>query len=161
MTSLRARASALVHDGALLRYIGVGIFNSLLDLGLYTLFSVAIGIPPLIANIMSTTVTLCVSYFLNRRLVFRSTVGYARSAAQFVVVTLFSGLVVQSCVIWVVTHGAPHVVPQVPSDLVKVVAKLIAMGVGMVTNYVGYHWLFTARREQRGRTTAQGPQAQA
>ena len=101
--TLSGRVRAILGDGAALRYVGVGVFNSLLDLGLFTLFSVALGITPLVANVMSTSITLCVSYFLNRHFVFRSNVGYARSAVQFVTVTLFSGLVVQSGVIWLVT----------------------------------------------------------
>jgi putative flippase GtrA len=130
---------------AFLRYLLVGTFNTLLDLGLFTLFAVIIDIHPLAANILSTSITLCVSYLLNRVFVFRTERSVRRTAIQFVSVTLISGLVVQSAVIWAVLGLTPVLVPGLNADVVATFAKIIAMGVGMISNYFGYRWLFGSR----------------
>jgi putative flippase GtrA len=130
---------------AFLRYLLVGTFNTLLDLGLFTLFAVIIEIHPLAANILSTTITLCVSYLLNRVFVFQTERSIQRTAIQFVAVTLISGLVVQSAVIWAVLGLTPVLVPGLNAGVVATFAKIIAMGVGMISNYFGYRWLFGSR----------------
>lgn len=131
--------------GAFPRYLLVGGFNTLLDLGLFTLFAVVVGFQPLVANVLSTSITLCVSYLLNRVFVFRTSRSVQRTAVQFVSVTLISGLVVQSAVIWVVMHLGPMIVPGLSHDILAPLAKICAMGVGMGSNYLGYRWLFNAR----------------
>jgi putative flippase GtrA len=132
-------------QGAFLRYLLVGGFNTLLDLGLFTLFAVVVELDPLIANILSTSITLCVSYLLNRVFVFRTERSIQRTAVQFVAVTLISGLVVQSAVIWVIMGLGAVIVPGLPTDVLAPLAKICAMGVGMGSNYLGYRWLFGSR----------------
>lgn len=132
-------------QGSFLRYLLVGGFNALLDLGLFTLGAVVIGLHPLVANIVSTSITLCVSYLLNRVFVFRTTRSIQRTVVQFVTVTLISGLLVQSGVIWVVLRLGGLVVPNLPPDVLEPLAKICAMGVGMGSNYLGYRWLFGSR----------------
>lgn len=146
MTDRPRRLSAWLraHD-SLWRYVLVGGFNSLLDLGLFTLFAIPLGLQPLVANVLSTTITLCVSYLINRFWVFRSDANWARSAVSFVVVTLTSGLVIQSGVIWLVLRAAEALAPGLSYAVVAPVAKVLAMGVGMITNYLGYRWLFGER----------------
>jgi putative flippase GtrA len=131
--------------GAFLRYLLVGVFNTLLDFGLFTLFAVVVGIHPLVANILSTSITLCVSYLLNRVFVFRTARSVQRTVVQFVVVTLISGLVVQSAVIWTVMGLGALIVPDLSYDVLAPLAKICAMGVGMGSNYLGYRWLFGSR----------------
>ncbi|MCL2784587.1 MAG: GtrA family protein [Propionibacteriaceae bacterium] len=137
-----ARIKAVLTQRSLRRYLLVGAFNTGLDLALYTALSVGVGIPALIANAMSTTIVLCISYFLNRIWVFNSSANLVRSSILFVSVTLFSGLIVQSGVIWCVLALGGWAFPTWSPDLLKVIAKVIAIGVGMITNYIGYHWLF-------------------
>lgn len=131
--------------GSFPRYVLVGVFNSLLDLGLFTVFAVVVGIHPLVANVASTIITLCVSYVLNRVFVFRTDRSVQRTVVQFVAVTLISGLLVQSAVIWAVLSLGALVVPDLSLDVLEPLAKVCAMGVGMVSNYLGYRWLFGAR----------------
>ena len=140
-----AGAAATRTRGAFLRYLLVGVFNTLLDLGLFTLFAVVVGLHPLVANIVSTSITLCVSYLLNRVFVFRTARSVQRTVVQFVAVTLISGLVVQSAVIWTVIHLGALIVPDLSHDVLALLAKICAMGVGMGSNYLGYRWLFGSR----------------
>jgi putative flippase GtrA len=149
MTRLPTRTPSAVSirtRGAFLRYLLVGGFNTLLDLGLFTLFAVVVGIQPLVANVLSTTITLCVSYLLNRVFVFRTERSVQRTVVQFVAVTLISGLAVQSAVIWAVLHVGELVAPGLSYDVLAPVAKIFAMGVGMISNFLGYRWLFGSRR---------------
>jgi putative flippase GtrA len=132
-------------QGAFLRYLLVGGFNTLLDLGLFTLFAIVVGLDPLIANVLSTSITLCASYLLNRVFVFRTERSIQRTAVQFVGVTLISGLVVQSAVIWVIMGLGALIAPDLPSDGLAPLAKMCAMSVGMGSNYLGYRWLFGSR----------------
>jgi putative flippase GtrA len=132
-------------QGSFLRYLVVGGFNSLLDLALFTVFAVVVSLHPLVANVLSTAITLCVSYLLNRVFVFRTTRSVQRTVVQFVAVTLVSGLLVQSAVIWAVIGLGGLVVPDFPDDVLEPLAKICAMAVGMVSNYLGYRWLFGAR----------------
>ncbi|GAA3629830.1 GtrA family protein [Microlunatus ginsengisoli] len=131
--------------GAFWRYVLVGGFNTLLDLGLFTLFAVVVGLAPLVANVISTSITLCVSYLLNRAFVFRTTRSVQGTVVQFVAVTLVSALVIQSAVIWTVIHLGQLLVPQLSHDILAPFAKICAMGVGMISNYLGYRWLFGHR----------------
>lgn len=133
-------------QGSFLRYVLVGVFNSLLDLVLFTLLAVLVGLPPLLANVLSTTITLGVSYLLNRFFVFRTQRSVQGTVVQFVAVTLTSGLLIQSAVIWAVLHLGALVVPGLSSDIVEPLAKIAAMAVGMVFNYLGYRWLFRSRQ---------------
>lgn len=140
----RARTWVRGHE-YLLRYGLVGGFNTLLDLGLFTLFSVGLHITPLLANVMSTSIVLCVSYVLNRIVVFRSTKPVRATVVHFVTITLFSGLIVQSGVIWVVIHVGTLAAPHLSHAILAPLAKVCAMGAGMISNYLGYRWIFHRR----------------
>ena len=138
--------------GAMLRYGLVGTFNSLLDLGLFSLFSVGLHITEVVANVMSTSIVLCVSYVLNRLFVFRSNRPVRSTVVHFVSITLFTGLIVQSGVIWVVVHLGTLLVPSLSYSILAPFAKLCAMGVAMVSNYLGYRWIFHERGPRSGGT---------
>lgn len=126
------------------RYLVVGLFNTALDLALFTLLAVAVGFAPVAANVVSTVVVMTISFFLNRAWVFRSESSGLRAYAAFVAVTLFSGLVVQSLVIFGLLHLADAVLPGLSHDLAAPAAKLGAISVGMVSNFLGYRWVFGA-----------------
>lgn len=125
-----------------LRYAGVGACTTLLDLTLFTIFAVPVGMPALLANVCSTCITVCFSYLANRILVFRSDAAATRTFVQFVAVTLFSGLLVQSVIIWTVLRVGHAAAPDLRHGVLAPTAKVAAMGVGMVSNYLGYRWLF-------------------
>jgi putative flippase GtrA len=145
LPSRTAGAVGTQTRGAFLRYLLVGVFNTLLDFVLFSLFAVVMSIDPLVANILSTSITLCVSYVLNRVFVFRTARSIQRTVVKFVAVTLISGLVVQSAVIWTMMRLGALIVPDLPYDVLAPLAKISAMGVGMGFNYLGYRWLFGSR----------------
>ncbi len=130
------------ESGSFPRYLVVGVFTSALDFGLFTLLAVGVGIPPVAANIVSTAVTICVSYLINQRWVFRSKKATWGSFVSFASVSLITGMIVQSGVIWAITHAAPTLMPSWNADLVKPGAKIVAMGIGALCNYLGYRTVF-------------------
>lgn len=128
------------------RYLVVGLGNTALDLVLFTVLAVAAGVPPVVANVISTVVVMTISFFVNRSFVFRAESAGAAAYVGFVAVTLFSGLVLQSLVILGVIGLADAVVPDLSEGIVKPGAKVVAMGVGMVSNFLGYRWVFSGRQ---------------
>lgn len=123
-------------------YLVTGGVMSALDWGLFTTFSVVLSFPAVLANICSTIITICVSYFLNRRFVFHAKKASWQSFFSFSGLTLFTGLVLQSLVILGVltllttSQGQPLPAFTAPG------AKIVAMAVGATCNYQGYKYLF-------------------
>jgi putative flippase GtrA len=66
------RADATVIDAALLRYLLVGVLNTLLGFGLVLLLQEGMGLPPFSANVAGYAAGLVCSYFLNRHFTFKS-----------------------------------------------------------------------------------------
>ncbi|MEO9322644.1 GtrA family protein [Nocardioides sp. C4-1] len=129
-------------DRSAVRYVVVGLANTGLDLALFTALAVGLDARPVVANVVSTVVVMTISFFVNRSWVFGADDAGARAYAGFVAVTLFSGLVLQSLVILGVLQLAGAVAPEVPHDLAAPAAKVVAMGVGMVSNFLGYRYVF-------------------
>ncbi|QWW20292.1 GtrA family protein [Schaalia sp. 19OD2882] len=137
--------NAFLHGSSVWRYLFVGVGTSLLDLALFTVGAVLVGIHPVPANVISTVITVCVSYFVNQSFVF----GAARRSwgdfFSFAGLTLFTGTVLQSGVIWVVIGAADLFLPGLGRQVVSPAAKVLSMGVGALCNYLGYRWVFRAR----------------
>lgn len=125
------------------RYLLVGLFNTALDLALFSLLAVGIGMAAVLANTISTVCVMTISFFVNRAWVFRSESSGVGVYLRFAGVTLFTGLLVQSAVILAVLALAEAVAPSLAPELVTPAAKVVAMGTGMVVNFLGYRWLFT------------------
>lgn len=128
--------------GALPRYLVAGVFTSLLDLGLFSLLAVVLTVPAVPANIVSTAVTICVSYFINQRLVFRSGSVNWHSFFSFAGLTLFTGLVLQSVVITVTLWVLETVAAGLALSIALPISKATAMVVGATCNFLGYRFIF-------------------
>ena len=140
-------AAWLVAEGALYRYLLVGALISLLDLSLFTVFSGLFRFPSLAANIGSTLISVCVSYLINRVWVFRAERASWTSFFSFAGVTLVTGLVLQSAVIWAILWVAEPFTSESNRVMVLVAAKILAMGCGALANYLGYRVIFRRRSD--------------
>lgn len=118
-----------------MRFVAVGGFNTLIDIGL--LFALkTLGLPVITANLISTTIAFCFSFFANKKYTFKSTdTNVKREIILFTIVTLFGLWVLQSVVIKLLTTIAPQ---ELSDDPVLLGAKLIATVVTMIWNYVMY-----------------------
>ena len=97
----------LLEAGSFYRYLLVGVGTSLLDFTLFSLLSVGFDLPVIPSNITSTVITVCVSYWINQHFVFQAKGFSWASFFSFAGLTLFTGMVLQSAIIWVIVHGLP------------------------------------------------------
>lgn len=130
--------------GVFVRYLLVGVFNSILDLTLFTVLTVGLSWNEVISNVISTSLTIFVSYSINRSFVFRSRQRTWGTALGFVSVTLFSAWILQSAVVWgVIGVGGLIGLNNEWSILIVPLAKTFAMGAGALFNFVGYRVVFS------------------
>lgn len=135
------------------RFLCVGSFNTLLDFVLLNILFELVGLPALVANSMSVTVGVTLSYFLNHKIVFRHPTKYStKNYVRFFMVTGLSVILVQNLVIYVITKadlvGSSSMVHLFRFDIsagtIELnVAKALAVLVGMFWNYLFYkHVIF-------------------
>lgn len=129
----------------------VGIINTATDLGLYTLL-IAAGLVPILANTISTTCGMVVSYFLNRRFTFRADgQSHKQQVAKFLAVTLVGLWILQPIIIYSSRNiGSNLLHISVKSLLLNVCAKVAATVASLVWNYVWYsRFVFIGRNAQQ------------
>ena len=116
----------------------VGIGNTLVDALGYALLA-TLGLPVFVANFLSTTAGMLLSFTLNRNFTFRAKDGdLRRQALLFFGVTAFGLWVVQFFVIWLVSRLFPGVNVLIP--------KGAAIVVGLFWNYLLYHYVVFRHR---------------
>ncbi len=144
-----------IWDVKLLRFACVGVFNTLFDLTILNVLVFAGHLPTLVANLISASISISVSYFLNHHIVFRSDENHTFARfAKFFAVTGIGILAIQTSVIYLVTHLLSHqeaLVHDILSTLhitrlsVKAfdlnVAKLCAVAIALIWNFLIYHFV--------------------
>jgi len=118
------------------RFLVVGGANTVIDFGLLFLLK-TLGLPIVVANIFSTSVAFCVSFFANKKYTFKTTgTDIRREIFLFVIVTLFGLWVLQSLVIQAVTPLISGF--GLPAFAVLLITKLLATSVSLTWNYILY-----------------------
>lgn len=139
---LQQRLRQRLQTRQVVRYLITGCGTSLLDLLLFSLLTLFLRVPGVFANIASTAITVCVSYLINRAFVFHVEKATWRVFFLFAGLTLFTGLVLQSAIIW----GLVQILEPAALPLSEVLAlpliKICAMLVGAICNYLGYRLIF-------------------
>lgn len=120
-----------------LRFILVGIANTALDF-VVLLSLTALGVELVIANIISTTAALCLSFFANRTFTFGSTGKKRSQVLRFLLVTLVGLWLLQPVILLVLV---PPLETIFAPQLSIVLAKLVATVVSMTWNYLLYDLL--------------------
>jgi putative flippase GtrA len=137
------------------RFAAVGVFNTLFDLSMLNVLVFLGHLPTLLANLISASISISVSYFLNHNIVFRSHENHTPSRfAKFFAVTGVGILAIQTLVIYLVTHllsRQEHLVNDILRDMhitrlsTKAfdlnVAKLCAVAIALVWNFSIYHFV--------------------
>lgn len=119
-----------------IRYGLVGILNTGLDFLLLFTF-VFLGLNKIPANYLSTGICMVISFFANKKFTFKNTNEQKkRQFVLFVSVTILGMWVIQPVVIWTVVHLGGTIVTQ--EQALLFVAKLIATGASLISNYVLY-----------------------
>lgn len=122
-----------------IKFVLVGGFNTLLDFCIFGLLANIIGIPTLVANIISTTICITISFLLNYKYVWKSKKSKRETAPGFLIVSLFSAWVVQNIAINSVIFLFGE------SGVVKLVGKAFGSVCGMISNYLGYKLVFRGK----------------
>lgn len=121
-----------------MRFVLVGGMNTLVDITLYGLLA-WLGLSIIVANFVSTSVGVLVSYVLNKNFTFQ--VNNNRSIKQmavFLVVTLFGLWAIQPVIILASTPIIENVFSFLPTKLMIMAPKCIATGVTLIWNYMWY-----------------------
>lgn len=128
-----------------LRFIVVGVSNTVLDFTLMNLLSLA-GLNLIIANTISTGIAMIYSFLMNKKWTFRNAgQDYLRQVILFFIFTAIG--------IWVIQNGliilAQHYLPRfgLSNRVFNNLAKLGASVFSLTWNYLTYnHFVFTDKR---------------
>jgi len=130
----------------------VGILNTVLDFGVFNVLGKYFGMAAVQANIISTTIAMIFSFFINRQLVFKGgEKSVWRHAVAFLATTAIGLYVIQTGVVYILAHvwrepleAITHLVRvmgiQIFSDefYVRNGAKAIGTVFSLAWNYIMY-----------------------
>ena len=129
----------------------VGVLNTIVDYAIFNLLFLGIGLRPFAANIASTSVALTMSYFLNKRFVFKHGKGFdKKSAALFVGFTLFGLWVIQGAGLSLIIHWVETNYPAVYADhtfLIANGAKMLASIGSIIWNFTTYNYIVFRKKQ--------------
>ena len=132
--------------GEKIKFVMVGGFNTVLDFCIFGFFANIINTPKEVANIISTTICVTVSFILNYKYVWKSKKSKRETAPGFLVVSLFSAWAVQNIAINIVTLTLGE------NNITKLLGKAFGSICGMFSNYFGYKLVFRGKT-QKGSTS--------
>ncbi|MGB4762520.1 MAG: GtrA family protein [Candidatus Saccharimonas sp.] len=117
------------------RFVAVGASSTAIDFVILFLLQ-HLGLPIIAANIISTSVAFCFSFYANKRFTFKTSgTNVKREMFLFVIVTLTGMWVLQNIVI---ALSMPLFSRVAPHEGALLLAKLFATGFSMVWNYILY-----------------------
>lgn len=130
------------------RFLIAGCFNTALDFLILNVLTLALGLPPLVANSTSVAFGICISYALNHFFVFQYPFRITwKKFVEFFLFTGFSSLIIQNVIIYLFEllfqtkfGNSLLIVPDAESRhfIALNVAKLVAVFIGLIWNYLMY-----------------------
>lgn len=137
-----------LKNSKVVRFAAIGVLNTALDFGLLFVFK-ALGLPVVVANILSTSIAFSISFTLNKKYTFKTSgTNVKRELALFIAVTLFGLWVLQSLVITLISPLVAAVIHTNP-ELTLFIAKLAATVVSMVWNFIMYDRVVFTHKQPR------------
>lgn len=134
-----------------IRFLLAGSANTLLDFALLNTVTLLFGLDVLVANTISVTVGITLSYLLNHYFVFRHPQRVSvRKFLQFFLVTGFSSLVIQNGIIYLFEllfdtrfgHSLLFLGDSASNHFLAInVAKAFAVFVGLIWNFLMYKFV--------------------
>lgn len=146
------KASRATTASRISSFGAVGIINTLIDFGILNLLHLVVGWPIIASNIVSASVAMIGSFFMNRQLVFRSASPQKwRQAVLFFAITAVGVYGLQSITIWLCAHPLSSLVAHISHVLATLTLhhlshafiqtngiKALATLVSLVWNYIWY-----------------------
>jgi putative flippase GtrA len=125
------------HDyERLIRFGLVGVANTATDVGLLYIGHKFFGLDIVIANTISTSAALLLSYNLHSNYTFKA--SSSRGMIWYVSITLFGLWVVQNAVLSIFHTFFHQVLPYQNDDIITLLAKALAIASSMSWNYLWY-----------------------
>lgn len=135
--SLRVRVETRIRGLAaeLAKFGTIGAFNAALDITLFNLLNVGVGMGPLSSKAIATTVAATSSYFMNRHWTWkhRARTGTGRELRLFIVLSAVGLAIAETCLL--ISHYALGLTHPVWDNV-------SANGVGLVLGTVWRFWSF-------------------
>jgi putative flippase GtrA len=128
---------ATLKNNKIIRFGAIGVLNTVIDFGILLILNRELGVPVVIANVISTSVAFMFSFSMNKKYTFKtSNTDVRREFILFLVVTLTGLWILQNLIIAV---AIPALSPFgfTPSATL-LIAKLLATVVSLVWNYFLY-----------------------
>jgi len=119
-----------------LRFAVVGGFNTAIDFVILFIL-VALGLPTIASNFLSTSAALIFSFFANKKFTFKDNDKITGlQFVYFLIITLFGLWVIQPVIIWstesIIEHWA------INSYIVLLISKVLATVASLIWNYLLY-----------------------
>jgi len=135
------------HRG-FVKFLAVGGANTAVDFILYSVIANLFVVYPPLASIISTGLTLILSFFLNHHFVFRSQKKKRNVAVQFVTITLFNVWIIQTLIITLFIHSFGSAQFFIDHEwTLNTVAKLSGVAISFMLNFIGYRYIFKQKAE--------------
>lgn len=129
------------------RFLAVGLFNTALDLVLFFLIANVLRFAAVPANLVSTGITMVISFHLNHSFVFSSDKTKKGTFLQFVAITLINVWLIQSIIITSVLSLTPYIHIDKHQWTVNLLAKLCGVGISFVLNFLMYRYIFQSSKQ--------------
>jgi putative flippase GtrA len=150
----------ILWDIKVFRFACVGIINTVTDLTILNTLVFVFHAPAIPANLVSASISITLSYFLNHHIVFRSPEKRSlKRFAHFFAITGFGILAIQSLVIYIVIHildhhqsGVTHLVAHLHLHLSNKAfdlnfGKILAIVITMIWNFLAYHFFIFKHKD--------------
>jgi len=142
----------LIMNRRIVRFVGAGIVNTIVDFGILNILVFVFHTPKWLANTISVTTAIIVSYLLNHYFVFKSTQGHSvEHVGKFVLITLIGIFVVQDGGLYVLLNWIPWFgtlaisivhslgITQLSDEFIRLnTAKIILAFASLAWNYTMY-----------------------
>lgn len=142
-------------NGSFVRFLLVGVFNTIVGLSMIALLLHVAGIGYWASTFIGNAIGALVSYALNKRFTFRSNAKVGGSLLRFLLVTLACYGLSYSVGLYG-GHWLAGALPAFPADRIHDAATLLGTGLYTITNYIG-HKYFSFRAAPSSRSQAGEP----
>jgi len=128
--------NTLEKHGDKFRFVAVGIANTAIDFVILFLL-VGFGVNKVIANLISTSIALLFSFFVNKSFTFKNTDKNTRKQfVLFLLITLTGLWILQPLTIWGVSSIASSYISN--GNILLFIGKMVATIASLVWNYILY-----------------------
>ncbi len=125
------------------KFLVVGSINTLVDIIFFFIFANLLLINPIISNILSTSISMCLSFYLNHLLVFKSNKKKRQTILHFIIVTVFNVWLIQSIVIDLALNIMKHIsYLEGHHWIINMLAKFSGICVSFILNFIMYKRIF-------------------